>query len=98
MVADVSSRALEVRAELPAELESAAEARRIVRQALRAGGQPELVDATELAISEVVSNATLHAHTPVELWVGVGEADVFVEVRDFNPTLPVQRDYDAQAT
>lgn len=98
VVADIDSRVVEGRRELPAELESAGEARHIVREALRAADRVELADAAELAVSEVVSNATLHAHTPVELWVGVGQTDVFVEVRDFNPTLPVQRDYDAQAT
>lgn len=98
MVADGGSRVVEVRSELSEALESAREARRIVRQALRAAGRPELTDAAELAVSEVVTNAALHAHTRVELWVGVGEADVFVEVKDFNPMLPVQRDYDSQAT
>lgn len=98
LVADAGFRRAEAHRELPGTLESAAEARRTVRQALRAAGCLELVDAAELAVSEVVTNATLHAHTPVELWVGVGDAAVFVEVRDFSPTLPVQREYEAQAT
>ena len=97
-VADPGGRLLEARHELPADLQSAAKARRLVRDALRAAGQDALLEVAELAVSEVVANAVLHAHTPVELWVGVSENDVCVEVRDFNPTLPAQRDYDAQAT
>jgi PAS domain S-box-containing protein len=73
-------------------------ARRHVRAALRATGRTELEDAAELAVSEVVTNATLHAHTPVELWIGVAEDQVCVEVRDFNPTLPEQREYEVEAT
>ena len=49
-------------------------------------------------VSEVVTNATLHAHTSVELWVGVAEDQVCVEVRDFSPTLPAQRECDVDAT
>ena len=89
---------LEAHHVLPPALESSGEARRLVREALRSTDRDELVDVAELVVSEVVTNATLHAHTPVELWVGVGEDDVCVEVRDFNPALPVQRDYDLQAT
>ena len=97
-MAESRPRLVEARGELAPALESAAEARRLVRQTLRAAERDELADVAELVVSEVVTNATLHAHTPVELWVGVGEDDVWVEVRDFNPTLPVQRDYDVEAT
>jgi len=89
---------LEARHLLPAALESAGEARRVVREALRAVNRPGLIDVAELVVSEVVTNATLHAHTPVELWLAVCDSKICVEVRDFNPALPAQRDYDAQAT
>jgi PAS domain S-box-containing protein len=89
---------LEARLELPAALESAAIARRHLRDALRTAGRTEFEEVAELVISEVVTNATLHAHTEVELWVGVADDRVCVEVRDFNPTLPSQRDYDVEAT
>lgn len=91
-------RLLEARRNLPPTLESAAEARRLLREALRATDRDDLLDAAEIAVSEVVTNATLHAHTRMELWVGVAEHEVCVEVLDFNPVLPEQRDYDLQAT
>jgi PAS domain S-box-containing protein len=89
---------VEARHELPAGLATPAEARRLLRQALQSAERHELLEVAELAVSEVVTNAVVHAHTPVELWVGVGDSEVWVEVRDFCPTLPVQRDYDIQAT
>lgn len=46
----------------------------------------------------MVTNATLHAHTQVELRVAAFEDEVCVEVRDFDPTLPTQRDYDSEST
>jgi PAS domain S-box-containing protein len=88
----------EARHELGAELESAGLARRLVREALVAAGRGAWVGTAELLVSEVVANAALHAHTPIELWLGVYEEHLCVEVRDFNPMLPVRRDYDLEAT
>ena len=73
-------------------------ARRLVREVLAEVDRPQWVDATELAVSEVVTNAALHAHTPIEVRVGVFEDEVCVEVEDFDPTLPVQRHYEDEAT
>jgi PAS domain S-box-containing protein len=56
------------------------------------------LDAAELAVSELVTNAALHAETPVELRVAVAPDLVRVEVRDFSATVPRQRHYGAQAT
>lgn len=77
---------------------SASAARRLLREALRAAGREEWTDAAELAVSEVVTNAALHAHTSIDLHVGVYEDEVCVDVRDHNPALPVPRDYDDEAT
>ncbi|HUR49773.1 MAG TPA: PAS domain S-box protein [Acidimicrobiales bacterium] len=98
VVTDASDRILERRLELAADLESPGKARGLLRETLRSAERSELGDAAELAISEVVSNAILHAHTAVEVWIGVGANDVCVEVRDFNATLPAQKGYDSQAT
>ena len=83
---------------LPGDPASASAARRAVREVLRAAGRTEWLHAAELASTEVVSNAVLHAHTEVELTVEVFDDVVRVQVRDFSPLLPVQRDYSAQAT
>jgi PAS domain S-box-containing protein len=89
---------LERHARLEPALTSAGAARRLVREALEAADRLEWSDAGELAVSELVTNAALHAHTPIEVHVEVFDDRLCVEVRDFNPTLPVQRDYDDQAT
>ncbi|MFP5219040.1 MAG: ATP-binding protein [Actinomycetes bacterium] len=81
----------------PASL-SAREARQFVRSLLLDTGHEEWVDATELAVSEVVTNVVLHAHTRFELSVRLFDDHVRVEVSDHNPVLPRQRGYDDQAT
>lgn len=78
--------------------ESAGEARRLLRDALRGVAREQWVDVGELAISEVVTNASLHAHTPIEVRLGVYPDEVCIEVRDFNPAAPLQRSYDEEAT
>ncbi|MDQ1641345.1 MAG: hypothetical protein QOJ90_696 [Actinomycetota bacterium] len=61
-------------------------------------GKENWGDVAVLAISEIVTNAALHAHTSIELLVDVGADRVRVEVRDYNNRLPAQRRYDADAT
>ncbi|WP_432571716.1 ATP-binding protein [Kineococcus sp. SYSU DK005] len=73
-------------------------ARALVREALGEAGREEWVDAAELAVSELVTNAALHARTRVEVGVEVHPQHARVEVRDFNTVLPVQRHYGEQAT
>lgn len=91
--------ALEAReASLGSDLHSASEARRPVRQFLEDIGRHAWLEAAELAISEVVTNASLHAHTPIDIRLSGYVDQVCVEVRDFNSTLPVQRNYDVEAT
>ena len=83
---------------LPGQPASAAAARQTVRSVLRAAGRSEWIDAAELACTEVVSNVVLHAHTDLELTIEVTDELARVEVRDFSPVLPVQRDYSRHAT
>ena len=83
---------------LTGEPRSAWQARRFLAQLLEDAGRGEWVDAAALAISELVTNGVIHAHTDLEI-VGRVEADhVRVEVRDFNATLPSARAYDDHAT
>ena len=84
--------------DLEADLACPGVARRLIREALFAADRNEWVDTATLVLSEVVTNATLHAHTGIQLWFGVYPEQLCVEVRDFNPSLPAQRDYDLQAT
>jgi len=79
---------------------SCRDARRFVRGfAAGHGLDAGLADSAELALSEVVTNAILHAHTgfDVALSLEVG-GRLRVEVTDRSPALPVQRDHSAQAT
>jgi len=85
-------------ASFPPDLASAGAARRLLDAALEQAGRRRWSDAGALALSEVVTNAALHAHTPFEVLVEVSPDRLRVEVRDRNPALPKQRRYDAQAT
>ena len=77
---------------------SAREARRVVREALAEVGETAALYATELAASELVSNAILHAATEVELRIEVTQQAVTVWVQDGHPRLPAQRESSSSAT
>lgn len=89
---------LERRRELEPSLASAGEARHLLREALAEADRVEWTDAAELAVSEVVTNAILHAHSGIDLVVRVFDDEVCVEVRDFSSAMPIARSYDAEAT
>jgi anti-sigma regulatory factor (Ser/Thr protein kinase) len=77
---------------------SAGDARRLVRQSLAEVGELGALEAAELAVSELVTNAVLHAATPVQLSVEVTAEAVTVRVRDWHPRLPTQRHWGETAT
>ena len=83
---------------LAASPRSAGDARRFVRQLLDDAGRPSWSEAAALAVSELVTNAVLHAHTEVELTVVTAADHLRIEVRDDNPALPAARSYDDHAT
>lgn len=89
---------LERSATLQPDLASAGAARRILHEALAAAGREEWLDDGALAVSEIVANAALHAHTPINVLVQVRRDRLRVEVRDFNPRLPILRGYDDHAS
>ncbi|MEV0125271.1 SpoIIE family protein phosphatase [Streptomyces sp. NPDC050703] len=72
----------------PPETRSVPLARRFVRSALR-GVAPEVVDTAELLVSELVTNAVLHARTEVEVRVWSHEGQVRVRVGDGRPDRPL---------
>jgi len=77
--------------------ESTREARRILREALELAGRERWLSDAELALSEIVTNAVLHAHTEIDVHVKVTHVAARVEVRDFNPAMPVARNYGEEA-
>lgn len=83
---------------LPPEAPSAREARRFVSHLLEEAGRREWREVAELAVSEVVTNAILHAHTSLTLTAMIEMDRVRVEVSDRNVSLPAARLYGRGAT
>lgn len=83
----------EYRCEFPPEPASAGEARRFVLTALAETGVAGLSDTAMLLVSELVSNAVLHAGTPIEVLVSIDDGTMRIEVRDGSPQLPVRKNY-----
>jgi anti-sigma regulatory factor (Ser/Thr protein kinase) len=83
--------------ELPPDAASPGAARRFVTECLdRVSGAP--VDVAVLLTSELVTNAVLHAGTPMVVTVTSGAGLVRVAVRDGSAALPVVRYYDRGAS
>lgn len=79
--------------------QSVGAARRFLREVLRESDRERWSDAAELALSEVVTNGVLHAHTELTVRLRVLHDLLEVEVADGNPALPAQRrTADAEAT
>nr|WP_275892643.1 SpoIIE family protein phosphatase [Streptomyces actuosus] len=72
---------------LPPDGSAASRARRTVREVLPKWGLPDLVDSTELVVSELVGNALRYGHAPGELRL-VRHERLTVEVSDTGPDLP----------
>lgn len=83
---------------LPAEATSASEARRLLRDALSGIESEDSVDAAQIAVSEIVTNALVHAGTPMHFRILLGDSGVRVELGDGSPHLPHRRDYSEVAS
>ncbi|MCX2925064.1 SpoIIE family protein phosphatase [Streptomyces sp. NEAU-W12] len=68
----------------PPEPGSVAEARRFVRATL-GDAAPETLDTAQLLVSELVTNAVLHARTEIEVTARTGDDGVLVRVSDRRP-------------
>ncbi len=77
---------------------SAGLARRFLAEVLEESGWQRWSDTAELACTELVTNALLHARTEVRLSVGVIDDELLVQVADGSQAMPVQRSYDSYAT
>ncbi len=75
--------------ELEADPRSVPEARHWMRGLMQEVGREELSDTAELATSELVTNAVLHARTAISVVVDVHGFDVRVEIRDGSEVAPV---------
>jgi PAS domain S-box-containing protein len=89
---------MRIRHPFPPEPASVAAARRLVADSLAGLNQESLVDVALLLVSEVVTNAVLHAGTPIDLSLEAENAHVRIEVIDESPQLPSPRGYGEDAT
>lgn len=69
----------------------------MVRDVLTSAHRDELVDTAQLLVSEVVTNALVHAGTPIDFHAFVGEAGLRVEVSDGSTQAPSPRRYAGMA-
>jgi anti-sigma regulatory factor (Ser/Thr protein kinase) len=79
---------------------SARQARRFVSEILRRWGQESLIDPTTLLVSELVTNAVVHARSEVELAVmkaAAADAALRVEVRDSSARQVRLGEFEAEA-
>lgn len=83
---------------LGADVRSASKARRFVDETLRQWDCADALDTVTLLVSELVTNAVIHAGTPVTVCLALFADRLRVEVRDGSPRLPAQRSYGVQAT
>ena len=77
---------------------STREARRRVSDALEAAALEVAVSSAALVVSELATNAVLHARTPFEVRLQVGSDTVRIEVHDGNGRRPVPRNFSDSAT
>jgi len=82
---------------LPGKPASVGRARRLVADALAAWALDALVDDASLLVSEVVTNAVLHAGTDVTIRIRRAGGGVRVEVADGSPVAPAPRRYHGEA-
>lgn len=77
--------------------ESAGDARRFVADTLAGWGLPGLIDPATLLVSELVTNALLHAHSEIDVTLVVGDDELRVEVHDTSRVVPRPRSYSPEA-
>ena len=83
--------------ELPPEPASASRARQLARERLRAVCPPDILDTVALLVTELVTNAILHARTPMQLELEAHADHVRLCVEDASPEQPQVRRYGSDA-
>ena len=89
----MSPRTVERSTSLPQQTDSPAMARRFVGEVLDLCGRHDWRSTAELAVTELVTNAVLHAHTDLLLRARCDGRALRVEVEDFNIRLPMPQFY-----
>ncbi len=84
--------------ELPPEPRSAPLARAMVRENLVGTDQDDLVETLQQCITELVTNAVLHAGTPIRVELHAGRVGVRIEVHDGSTSVPVMLPHTATAS
>ncbi len=87
----------ERQAEFDAEVSSVPLARDFVRQALEDWGAPHLHDEASLVVTELATNAVLHAGSPYQVRLRRSEGVVRIEVADGDPGTPEPQPFSATA-
>lgn len=82
----------------PAELNAVGEARRFVRDTLRGWDADDYDFGAPLVVTELATNAALHARTPFSVRLELRPDVLVIEVSDSSPRLPQSRHYSAHAT
>ena len=95
---DTGARRVARHEDLPPQATSAGRARRVVAEVLEEAGLEELADVAVLLVSELVTNAVLHAGSEVGLTVAADDGSLRVEVRDGSSISPGIRHYEDEAT
>jgi hypothetical protein len=79
-------------------LQAVGQARRFLRTTLAQWGAEQYDFGAPLVLTELATNAALHARTAFEVRLRLEDTHLVVEVADGNPRRPQQRGYDADAT
>lgn len=82
---------------LPPDTQSPRRARRAVKEAVDGAAASRLVDMAALLVSEMVTNAVLHARSEIHLTVDCEDGSITVEVADHSPLPPSIRHYSHEA-
>jgi anti-sigma regulatory factor (Ser/Thr protein kinase) len=91
-VEDVRARQQRLTLRLPPTMDAPDEARRAVKDACDRWGVPDIVPAATLVMSELVTNAVLHARTEVVVETAIRGSYLHVRVRDGSVEPPVLSD------
>ena len=83
--------------DLPPEPASATRARRLARDRLTVLCTPEVLETVSLLVTELVTNAILHARTPLRLVIEAHPDRVRVRVEDSSPQQPEVHHYGTDA-
>lgn len=83
---------------LPGEARSAGEARRFLASTLTGWGNARYKEDAALLLSELVTNAALHAKTDIVVRIELKAENLLLAVTDGSPRQPVVRHYSTQST